>query len=142
MSSPALTKPLRLTLASSFLILAGYLVLVAPIYSQTIDLSCVGGSFGNFSSTGTAFTSVVNLILMMSAVVAFLYIFWGAFDYVRAQDSSEAVQKARTKMLNAVIGLMVVALSFAIWTAVLKITQQEGLYQGASTGTNIGTACK
>ena len=47
-------------------------------------------------------------------VLAFLV--WGAFDWITSGGDKEAVGKARSKIINALVGMAVLAIAFAIFS--------------------------
>lgn len=93
-----------------------------------INSDSIGNNFGqSFRDPGAAVSNVVNLLLFGAAIVAFIFILWGAFKYVMAGDDASKTQAARSTITNAVVGLILVALSFVIWLIVLNLTGLGGV---------------
>lgn len=67
------------------------------------------------------FVSVVRWALMIAAIIAVLYLIFGGFLYLTAGGDAERVTKAKTTIVNAVIGIVVIALAFAIFFAVSNV---------------------
>lgn len=86
---------------------------------SSVDLS---KNFGNFGTLGDAVGTLISWILMIAGLAAFLYILWGAFNYVTAGDDSGKTEKARKTITNAVVGLILVALTFVIWQVAVSVT--------------------
>ncbi len=113
---------------------------VTHIYAQQQTTINVGGytldfgaSFGTWGENpNQVITDVVNIVLAVAAIAAFLFILWGAFKYVTAGDDSSKTEAARKTITNAVVGLILVALSFVIWVIVINLT---GLNFGATPTT-------
>lgn len=57
---------------------------------------------------------VINAFLILAGTVAVLFIIVGGFQYVSSAGNPESVQKAKNTILYAVVGLIVVILSYAI----------------------------
>ena len=62
----------------------------------------------------------VNIIFLVAVLLSFVYLIWGGIDYIMAGGDTAAAGNARTKLTNAVIGLVVVILAWAISNFVLK----------------------
>ncbi len=93
----------------------------------TLDFGEAFGTWGE--NPNQVITDVVNIVLAVAAIAAFLFILWGAFKYVTAGDDSSKTEAARKTITNAVVGLILVALSFVIWVIVINLT---GLNFGTS----------
>lgn len=71
----------------------------------------------NSSAEGIVQTIVLNVITLFFAVGGIgvvVYFVWGAVDWILAGGDKEKIAGARKKMTNAIIGLFLLALSFAI----------------------------
>lgn len=69
--------------------------------------------------TGTGVISMflsnaVALIFSLAGVVLVLMIIWGAFDWMISEGEKEKVAAARNKIINAIIGIILFAIAFAI----------------------------
>jgi len=58
--------------------------------------------------------TISNAILAIVGVVAMLFLIIGGFQYITSAGNPESVGKAKTTILYAIIGLIVVILSWAI----------------------------
>jgi hypothetical protein len=68
--------------------------------------------------------TIINLLSVIIGVVAVIMIMVGGFRYVTSGGSQEAVGKAKTTILYAVVGLVIVALAQIIVQFVLHKTRQ------------------
>lgn len=69
------------------------------------------------SAEGIIQTIVVNVIYLFFAVGGLgtvIYFIWGAVDWILSGGDKEKVSNARKKMTHAIIGVVLLALSFAI----------------------------
>ena len=77
----------------------------------------VGTNTGGLDAQPTA-TKLINLIttwvLAFAAVVAFIYLIISGINYITAGGDAEKATKARTGILNAIIGIIVIVLAFII----------------------------
>lgn len=62
-----------------------------------------------------AFVSLaIQLLLLGIAVSSFIFLLWGAFQWVTSGGDKEAVSKAQKRITNALIGLFITFSLFAI----------------------------
>ena len=78
------------------------------------NLRNVGG--GNVT---TLITNIIRILLILAGVVALIYLIIGGYQYVTAGGNAEQATAARTTILNAIIGLVIVFASYAILTWVI-----------------------
>jgi predicted secreted protein len=69
-----------------------------------------GPSEGLLGVVGTAIT----LAFGVAGLVAVIYLIIGGFNYVTAGGNPEAVEMAKTTIVNAIIGLLVILVSYLI----------------------------
>jgi len=59
-------------------------------------------------------TTVINILLAGSGIAAFLFLLWGGFQWITSGGDKEALEKARRKVTNALVGLALVFGTYAI----------------------------
>lgn len=59
-------------------------------------------------------SNLVALIFSLAAVVLIFMILWGAFDWMTSEGDKEKLERARNKIINAIIGILLFAAAFAI----------------------------
>lgn len=69
--------------------------------------------------TGTAgfslfLSNLIKLIFAIAAIVFVLMIVWGAWGWLTSGGDKEKVAAARQRIINAIIGLMLFAIAFAV----------------------------
>ena len=57
---------------------------------------------------------VITWVLAIVAIIAFIYLIMSGVNYITAGGDAEKATKARSGILNAIIGIVVIALSFYI----------------------------
>jgi hypothetical protein len=72
-----------------------------------------GGISGETSLTGLIFT-IINIALALAGLIAVLFLIIGGFRYITAGGNSDSSESAKKIILNAVIGIIVVILSFVV----------------------------
>lgn len=63
---------------------------------------------------GGLVAGLLEIAIYVAGFMAFFWLVWGAFQYIMASGKKEELQKARSRMTYAIIGLMVVLLAFFI----------------------------
>jgi len=64
---------------------------------------------------------IVLWVLIIAGVIAVLFLIGGGLLYLTAGGNPEQVQKAKTTLVNAIIGIIVIALAFAIYVVVINL---------------------
>jgi len=64
-------------------------------------------------------TNVIRILLIIAGLTAFIYLIVGGYQYITAGGNAEQATAARTTILNAIIGLVIVFASYAILTWVI-----------------------
>lgn len=100
---------------------------------DAVDLNSARGTFG-FDSLSDAVNTLVTIIFFVAGLVAFLFILWGAVNYIMAGDDASKTEAARKRITNAVVGLILVALVYVIWLIAAQIFGIEGLLTGGGGG--------
>lgn len=67
-----------------------------------------------FKSLSNAISNIITIVLAIGVIMVLVMIIWGAFEWITSGGDKEAVGKARGKIINALIGLVVLAVAFAI----------------------------
>lgn len=57
---------------------------------------------------------VINWVLAIVAIIAFIYLIINGVNYITAGGDAEKATKARTGIINAIIGIIVVVIAFTI----------------------------
>lgn len=72
----------------------------------------------------TTFSGLINgilsFVLIISALLVLFYLLWGGFDWITSGGDKGKTEKARNKIVAAVIGLLIVAASFAVLNLVIR----------------------
>lgn len=75
----------------------------------------------NGTSLADLITKVVTVGLYIVGVVAVIYLIWGGISYVTAGGDAEKAGKGRTTIVNAIIGIIIIIASLAIYNTVTKM---------------------
>jgi hypothetical protein len=86
----------------------------AIAYAQPVTLPTKGGSYG-FPSIDSAIKSVMNLAFFFGLVLVLVYIVWGGIQWISAGGDKQGTEAARGKITGAVVGIIIIAVAFAIY---------------------------
>ncbi len=67
-------------------------------------------------------TSFVQLIYSLAAVMLLIMLIWGAWDWMTSEGEKDKLQQAQRKLVNAMIGMGILAGTFAILQLVGRFT--------------------
>jgi hypothetical protein len=108
----------------SALSLTGYLSLASSAFAQTTVNACAAGQFGPLcnlttASFGPLVGTLIQLIFAIAVIVALFYLVWGGFKWLTSGGDKGAVQQAREHIVAAIIGLVIIFLSYFLLNILL-----------------------
>jgi len=77
------------------------------------------GGFGVFLS------NILTAVMAVAALSVFLYLLWGAFDYINSDGEKGKIETARKKMSGAVMGLVILATVVVIFSLIQQMIGVE-----------------
>jgi hypothetical protein len=82
------------------------------------------------ASIGDILTDLLDSIFVLASMIALLFLIWGGIRYMLARGDPKQIEAARNTVISAVIGLLVVMLSAAIFFLVSSVFKIEILGSG------------
>lgn len=89
-----------------------------PTLSGFDDTAAASAGF-RIQDLGLLFQRVLNLIMIIAALLVFGYMIWGGVQWITSGGDKGKTEEARNKITSAVIGLAVLAASYALFRVVL-----------------------
>jgi hypothetical protein len=89
--------------------------------NQVVDIGAEvtkGGFFG-YTCIGNLVSNTVSVAFIVAAVAFFAFLVIGGMEWLTSSGDKAKVEMAQKRISNAVIGLAIVAASYAIYTLVL-----------------------
>ena len=80
-----------------------------------------------FTDLGDLINRLLTFVIAISALLVFLYLIWGGIDWITSGGDKAKTEAARQKIIAAVIGLIIVAASYAILTIAINFLGAESL---------------
>lgn len=68
-----------------------------------------------YKDLGAFIGNIIQLAFVIALILVLVMLVWGAFEWISSGGDKEAVGKARGRILNALIGLAVLAIAFALF---------------------------
>ena len=104
------------------IILSSVLILSPLAVRAALPLPSCGQLNGvNCQSNGTVtglIITVINWLLALAALVAVLFLIIGGFWYITSAGNEETAEKGKSTAINAIIGLVIIILSYVIVSVV------------------------
>lgn len=83
-----------------------------PVLAQLGEVSIPDKGFA--PSIGSLITGVLNFVMLIAALLVFVYLIWGGIEWITSGGDKGKTEGARNKITSAIIGLIVLAASYAI----------------------------
>ena len=103
---------------------ATYLITAVSIFAQGAPITSITVTkppFG-FGDIGQFITNALFLAFVIGIIVVLLMLVWGAVQWITSGGEKEAVASARGRITNALIGLVVLAVSYALFHIASQFT--------------------
>jgi len=117
--------------------IAKYISPVAALAAPFITLAQSGGGVsGGLSSIGDLFphgglsgslstqdfiANIIQLLLLFAGIIAVVFIIIGGYQYITSAGNAETAEKGRNTMVNAIIGIVVIILSYVIINVIVSL---------------------
>jgi hypothetical protein len=101
-----------------------YLSLASTAFADTPINTCSSGQFSvlcnlTAGNLGGVIGSLIQLIFVVAVIVALLYLIYGGFRWLVSSGDKTQVAAAREHLVAAVIGLVIIFLSYFILNLIL-----------------------
>ena len=80
----------------------------------------------NITSINDLIRTVINWLLAIAFGVAVLFLIIGGFQYITSAGNEEAAEKGRGTAVNALIGVVIIVLSYVIINVVANLVSNAG----------------
>lgn len=88
--------------------------LLLPVTAYAADITVKEPAQG-YKDLGVFVGNIVQLAFIIAVLAVLVMLIWGAFEWIFSGGDKEAVGHARNRIINALIGLAVLAVAFAIF---------------------------
>lgn len=95
---------------------------MSPSPAQFKDIIINAPKGQGYSDLGEFISNFLILVFSVGLLVVLMMLIWGAFEWITSGGDKEAVGKARSRIINSLIGLAVLAVAFALAKAAGQFT--------------------
>lgn len=96
------------------------LLSTASVAMADVSIEPIQTGKGYATNFGTMFSSILNVVMLIAALLVFAFMIWGGIEWITSGGDKGKAESARNKLTAAVIGLIIVAASYAIVTLVVQ----------------------
>ena len=82
------------------------------------DIETPVQDFFAYKTLSQFLTNLPRIALVLGAIAAFLFLLWGAIDYIISGGNQERVKTSKTIINTALTGLIILAAAWVIWRLV------------------------
>lgn len=104
--------------------------LAADIDTNSLTLQTTGAA----NSIQELIAQVMPWVSLAAGVIAFAYLIYSGFLYLSAGGNAESAKKGQQGILNAIIGLVIIALAYTITTALVGTLSTDNSNSGSTGG--------
>lgn len=97
-----------------------------PAFAQTLGNIEVQTPTGFATSFGGMLNGVLSFVLVIAALLVFFYLILGGIEWITSGGDKGKTEGARNKITAAVIGLIILAASYAVLTLALNFLGFSG----------------
>ena len=76
---------------------------------------------------GILIGNIVNFVFVLAVLVALGFLIWGGFKWLTSGGDKEGVENARNTIIAAIVGLIIIFLSYVILNLVLTFLTGQGI---------------
>jgi cysteine-rich repeat protein len=135
------TRPTLVGLLLALILSVGIFV-AHPTFAQEVDLESFAeqAGFSTSASITVIIARLIRTVISFIGVIAVAYMVYGGFLWMTSAGEATRLKKAKDVLTNALIGLVIVFLSFAIVSFVLRALVGDGDSSGIfGSGSGSGT---
>ena len=101
-----------------------------------------GGNPFKISDIGAFIGAAFGVGIILAALATLIYLLWGAFEWITSGGDKTALENARNKIVHAIIGLVIVAVIWALFGLVqnflgINVTRGKGSLIPSGVNRNI-----
>jgi len=90
------------------------------------------GGIAGATSIGKVITIVLKILLTLAGVVAVVFVIYAGYSYITSGGNEEQATKAKKVLFNAILGLILIILSFVIISVITNTLTTGGIFSGSS----------
>jgi len=110
-------------------------------FKSGLNTASSGAGFATNGDLATYITSAIKTIIGFVALLFIIMIITAGFRWMTAGGNKDSIEKAKTTIKNAIIGVVVVMLSYVIVNTAYNIIQGQGADDSGESQVSCDPAC-
>lgn len=106
------------------------LAMSATIALAQVQDTSINPGAGFATNIGSLINALLTFVMVIAALLVFLYLIWGGIDWITSGGDKGKTESARNKITAAIVGLIVLAASYAILLLALNFLGFDGGLSG------------
>lgn len=131
----------KISTALKYLQYSAYFLFAAPVLAENIQINKKDIGF-TIPSLGDLLTFLIRIFFIVAGLAALLFLLTGALSWVTSGGNKENVDKARDKITNAVVGLIIIVAVLAVIVTLEQVVFGNNLCLGLSCPITIAPLLK
>ena len=86
---------------------------------NTVDIDSQVGNYFGYTCIGNFISNMVDLGIMVAGFAVLVYLVWGGIEWITSAGDKTKTEVARNRISNAITGLAIVVISWALWKIIL-----------------------
>ena len=110
-------RKIRTALKSVYLFVLSFLAVFFPSVTfaqETIQIKPPSVGLNTETKLGTIIGNMISIIMVAGAIFVLVMLVIGAFQWITSGGEKEGVSKARERIINALIGLVILSIAFVL----------------------------
>jgi hypothetical protein len=83
------------------------------------------GGLSSATTVGGLIYAVIQLMLTLAGAIAVLFVIIGGFWYITSAGNAELAEKGKTTLVNAIIGVVIIVLSYVIINVIVNTVSRS-----------------
>ena len=98
------------------------LIPTALAVDNTVDIGTevTKNSFFHYTCIWQLISTAASAVLLIAGMASFVFLVWGATEWILSGGDKTKTQEAQGRMTSAIVGLVIVASSWAIYNLILR----------------------
>lgn len=130
---------LKLKKIINYILILGGITLPSLVFAQNngvtqgLVTSGIGGQFGTSGISGSTslvqlLQNVIEIMLLFAGGIAVVFVIIGGYQYITSGGNEEQAEKGQKTLTNAIIGVVVIVLSYTIITVIANLVSSQNGY--------------
>jgi hypothetical protein len=92
------------------------MISLSTVTINLTDQADTGGLAGATTDPGEYFSSIIGGIMVVAVLLVLFFLIWGAIEWITAGGDQNKIQKGRDKIVQSIIGIIVLSSALAIFS--------------------------